>query len=105
MTMRRLDTVFTEIRVIVDSFDMPLIATNQTEFIEKTISGIGLDWCVLFFAPMTDFSTGEDLLWTAFVTDTDTLRLTALNPNSPVNPDSIDFGFVLGKLNPDVIEP
>lgn len=103
--MRRLDTVFTELRVIVESVDMPLIATNQSEFIEIAVSGIGLDWCVLFFAPMTDFSTGEDLIWSAFVTDTDTLRITALNPNAPANPDSIDFGFVLGKLNQDIVEP
>ncbi len=101
--MRRLDTVFQNIVVARATVDIPSIGANGTTVIDVSVTGLVLGYHILSWAPVTTATTMDDLIVTWMVVANDLLRAVFHNPTGgAIDPDSIDFEWVLGTVNPAI---
>ncbi len=97
----RFDTVFTNIRLVRATVDLPSIGSNGSEFSDVTVADTPLGTHLLSVTPLTDATSIDDLIVQAVIVAANTLRLTMFNPTAgAINPDSIDFEFLLAEANP-----
>lgn len=105
--MRRFDTIFQNINVFETTVNFPSIPSNQSLFIDVP-TGAGqapLGTCIIAYAPITTATTIDDLVVQFMVVAADTIRVTMFNPTAgAIDPDPIDFRFISGQFNPDIVE-
>lgn len=101
--MRRFDTVYQGIMVGRVTIDIPNVVSNGTVTVDTAVTGIALGTHIITWAPVTTATTLDDLIMTWMVVATDLVRVVIFNPTGgAINPDSIDFEFVFGAVNPDI---
>ncbi len=101
--MRRFDTIYQNLEVFRVTIDIPNIVSNGTVIIDTTATGVVLGTHIVTWAPVTTATTMDDLIMTFMIVATDTVRTILFNPTGgAINPDSIDFEFVTGTVNPDI---
>ena len=101
--MRRFDTVYQNITVGRETIDLPNVPSNGTVVVDTNIVGLTLGTHIVSWAPVTTATTMDDLIVTWMIVAVDTLRTVLFNPTAgAIDPDSIDFEFVFGTVNPDI---
>lgn len=105
--MRRFDTIYQNLVVSRLTIDLPNVPSNGTVVVD-TATGVGeapLGTHIITWAPVTLATSMDDLLMTFMIVAADTVRTVLFNPTGgAINPDSIDFEFVLATVNP-LIDP
>ena len=103
--MRRFDTIYQDLLVSRVTIDIPNIVANGTVTVDTAAPGVALGTHIVSWAPVTTATTMDDLIMTVMVVATDLVRTIWFNPTGgAINPDSIDFEFVSGPVNP-LIDP
>jgi len=101
--VRRFDTIFEGLTVARVTIDFPSVSSNGTVVVDTNVPGLALGTHIITWAPLTTATTIDDLLITWMVVAADTLRTVLYNPTGgAIDPDSIDFEFVYGTVNPDI---
>lgn len=105
--MIRLDTLFRNIEVVTTTLDFPSVGSNGTETIDAaTPAGVAPLGTVVNLVPLTDASSFDDMILTANVVSTDSIRFVMHNPTAgAIDPDSVDFAIWLGQINTDLATP
>lgn len=105
--MRRLDTLFRNIRVFTRTLDFPSVGSNGTEVINAaTPAGAAPLGTIVQFIPLTDASSFDDMILTANVVTADSIRFVMHNPTGgAIDPDSTDFAIWIGTINTDLAVP
>jgi len=103
--VRRFDTIYQNLTVARLTIDIPLIISNGTVTID-TATAVGaapLGTHIITWAPVSLATSMDDLIVTWMIVAVDTVRTILQNPTGGgINPDSIDFEFVLGQVNSDI---
>lgn len=103
--MRRLDTVFRNIKVFQPvSVDFPNVNSNTTVSGDiTTVTSFPFGTALIAWGFLEDASVIQDLQIQFIFINTDTLRFTLENPTGgAINPGALDMWFVTGELNPDI---
>lgn len=101
--MRRFDTIYQDLLVTRVTIDIPSIGPNGTTVIDVTATGVLLGTHIISWAPVTTATSMDDLSLTFMVVANDLIRVVLTNPTGgAIDPDSIDFEFVSGTVNPDI---
>ena len=102
--MIRLDTLFRNIQVYTITLDFPSVGSNGTEVIDQaTAVGAAPLGTVVRLVPLTDASSFDDMIMTANVVSTDSIRFVMHNPTAgAIDPDSVDFAVWTGEINTDL---
>ena len=101
--MRRFDTIYQNLLVSRVTIDIPNVVANGTVTIDTAATGVALGTHIITWAPVTTATTMDDLILTFMVVATDLVRTVVHNPTAgAINPDSIDFEFVSGTVNPNI---
>ena len=88
--------------VIRATIDLPNVPSNGSVAVDTVVSGVPLGTHFVSWAPTSLATSLDDLIVTWMVVATDTIRTVLFNPTGgAINPDSIDFEFVLGVINPE----
>lgn len=103
--MRRFDTIYEDITVHRPTIDFPSVGSNGTVTVDTAVTGLALGTHIITWAPTSTATTMDDLIVTWMIVATDLLRAVLYNPTGgAIDPDSIDFEFVTGTVNP-LIDP
>jgi hypothetical protein len=87
------------------TIDLPNVPSNGSVVVDAPHAGIALGTHIVSWAPLTTATTMDDLIITWTIVDTDLIRIVLFNPTGgAIDPDSIDFEFVIGTVNP-LIDP
>jgi hypothetical protein len=101
--VRRFDTIFENLLVTRATIDIPSIGPNGTTVIDVTATGVALGTHIISWTPLTTATTMDDLSLTFMVVADDLIRVVITNPTGgSIDPDSIDFEFVSGTVNPNI---
>ncbi len=101
--MRRFDTIYQNIIVTRATVDIPNIVSNGTVVVDVTATGVALGTHFISWAPTSVATSIDDLIMTFMVVADDLVRIVLFNPTGgAIDPDSIDFEFVTGTVNPDI---
>jgi hypothetical protein len=85
------------------TIDLPNVPSNGTVVEDVAHAGIALGTHIVSWAPVTTATSMDDLIITWTIVATDLIRIVLFNPTGgAINPDSIDFEFVVGTVNPDI---
>ena len=103
--MRRLDTVFRDIKVFqpvpVDFPSIGSVSTISGDIV--TVTSFPLGTALIAWGFLEDASVIQDLQIQFIFINTNTLRFTLSNPTGgAIDPGSLDMWFVTGELNPDI---
>lgn len=102
--VRRLDTVFRDIRVARPTFIFPSVNPNSTVSIDLTVVGIEVGTHIISWIPVDDARAFDDLVIQWMCVNTDLVRVTMLNPTGMmISPGTLDCVFVLGVMKEGVI--
>ncbi len=105
--MRRLDTVFRNVRVFAGvAVDFPNVVANSTVTQNiTTTASFPLGTAILAWGFETDATDLQDLQITILFTNTNNLRVQLTNPTGGnIDPASHDMFFVTGEVNTDLSE-
>lgn len=97
-------SIFDEVKVISAVVDFPSVGSNQSRFVDIIVpDGVELGTLVEMVAD-SDASSMDDLIWTAYIVNTNVLRITMFNPTGgPADPIPTTFVFILSKINREMI--
>lgn len=105
--MRRLDTVFRNVRVFSGvAVDFPSVNSNQTLSGDiATAASFPLGTALLAWGFESDASAIQDMQIQLIFINTDTLRWTLSNPTGgAIDAGALDMFFVTGEVNTDLSE-
>jgi hypothetical protein len=104
--VRRLDTVYRNIRSFEFAIDLPNVGSNSTvSGLVTTTASFPLGSHIISWGVLTSAVSLQDLIVTFLIVNTDTLRFVLNNPTGgAIDPASITFQFVTGLFNSDLDE-
>lgn len=104
--MRRIDTIFRNIRCFEFDIDLPNVVSNGTvSGLVTTTASLPLGTHILSWGFLTSAVSLQDLLVEFKIVNTDTLRYVLQNPTGgAIDPANITFQFVVGTFNSDLDE-
>jgi len=103
--VRRLDTVFRDIRVARQTFDFPNVNPNSSLCIDLVATGLEVSTNILCWAPVETALTFDDLMLQWLCLDTDLIRVTMINPTGMmISPGTIELVFVFGVVKDEVVD-
>ena len=102
--MRRLDTLFRNIRVFTVTLDFPSVGSQSSQTINAaTPAGAAPLGTIVNLIPLTDASSFDDMVLQANIVTADSIRFVMLNPTAgAIDPASVDFALWLGTINTDL---
>lgn len=105
--MRRLDTVYRNVRNFEVDIDFPNVGSNGTVSADVTTTqSFPLGTHILQWGFGSDASDIDDLLLQFKFVSVDTLRYTLQNPTGgAIDPGNITMQFCVGEFNSDIAEP
>ena len=102
--MRRLDTIFRDIKVARPTLNFPSVNPNSTVSVDLAAVGIDVSDQILCWTPVDDARAFDDLVVQWMCVNTDLLRVTMVNPSGMmISPGVLDCIFVLGVVKDEVI--
>ena len=102
--MRRLDTVWRNVRSFEFDIDLPNVGSNATvSGTVTTTESFPLGTHIISWGVLTSAVSMQDLVVTFLFVNTDTLRFVLDNPTGgAIDPANITFQFVTGEFNSDL---
>lgn len=98
----QINEAYIRLFVIRATLDIPNVPSNGTVTIDTAVSNVPLGTHFVSWAPTTLATSLDDLIVTWMIVAENTIRTVLHNPTGgAINPDSIDFEFVLGAINPE----
>ena len=104
--MRRLDTCYRNVRLFEIDFDYPNVGSNGTLSVDiTTTASFPLGSHIVSWGFASDAQAIEDMIIQFILVDTDTLRMTLINPTGgAIDGGVITTQFLVGEFNTDLLE-
>ena len=105
--MRRLDSVYRNIRMFEVDHDFPSVGSNSSVANDVTTAlSFPLGTHVIQWGFGSDATSLQDLILQVAFVDTNTLRMILFNPTAgAVDPGLVTVQLVTGEFNSDLVEP
>ena len=102
--MRRLDTVYRDIRIARPTLTFPTVNPNSAIFFDLAVTGLEVGSHLITWAPVEDSRTFDDLVLQWLCISPDLLRVAMINATCMmISPGIIDCIFVFGVMTDGVI--